>query len=311
MHTGAGAGDSLQAFIPSPEQGVWYLGSVPIRGYALSILLGILIAIYVGDRRWRARGGAAGDVADVAIWAVPFGVIGGRLYHVATDWYTYFGEGGRGFVAALRIWDGGLGIWGAVALGAVGAWIGCRRRGILLPPFGDAIAPGIALAQAVGRFGNWFHQELFGSPTTWPWGLEISPPNRPAGYEQYATFQPTFLYEALWCVLVAIVLVWADRRWALGHGRVFALYVLLYSVGRAGIEMLRIDGANHILGIRFNVFTSVVVVLGALVYLVVSSRLRPGRETGVRRSPPPGQEGRDDAGEVVEPDAEQAQEGVQ
>ena len=279
-------GSVIQAFLPSPEQGVWYVGSVPIRGYALSILLGILVAIYVGDRRWRARGGLAGDVADVAIWAVPLGVIGGRLYHVATDWYTYFGEGGRGLVAALRIWDGGLGIWGAVALGGVGAWIGCRRRGILLPPFGDAIAPGIALAQALGRFGNWFNQELFGGPTTLPWGLEISPQNRPAGYEQYATFHPTFLYESLWCVLVAVVLIWVDRRWRIGHGRIFALYVLLYSCGRAVIESLRIDTANHILGIRFNVFTSIVVILGAGIYLWVSARRHPGRETVVRRELP-------------------------
>ncbi len=274
---------SVLAFIPSPEQGVWNVGPLPIRGYALSILVGIFVAIYVGNRRWLARGGRAGDVADVAIWAVPFGVVGGRLYHVATDWYTYFGPNGRGFIASLRIWDGGLGIWGAVVLGGVGAWIGCRRRGILLPPFGDAIAPGVVLAQALGRFGNWFNQELFGGPTTLPWGLEISPANRPAGFEQFATFHPTFLYESLWCVGVAIVVVWADRRFTMGHGRVFALYVLLYSCGRGWIEALRIDDANHIFGIRFNVFTSIVVIVGALIYLVLSHRRRPGRETDVRR----------------------------
>ncbi len=274
---------SVLAFIPSPEQGVWNVGPLPIRGYALSILVGIFVAIYVGNRRWLARGGRAGDVADVAIWAVPFGVVGGRLYHVSTDWYTYFGPDGRGFVASLRIWDGGLGIWGAVVLGGVGAWIGCRRRGILLPPFGDAIAPGIVLAQAIGRFGNWFNQELFGGPTTLPWGLEISPANRPVGYEQFATFHPTFLYESLWCVGVAIVLIWADRRFTMGHGRVFALYVLLYSCGRGWIEALRIDDANHIFGIRFNVFTSIVVIMGALTYLVLSNRRHPGRESDVRR----------------------------
>ena len=278
---------SVLSFIPSPDQGVWNVGPLPIRGYALSILVGIFVAIYVGNRRWLARGGRVGDVADVAIWAVPFGVVGGRLYHVATDWYTYFGPNGRGFAASLRIWDGGLGIWGAVLLGGVGAWIGCRRRGILLPPFGDAIAPGIVLAQAIGRFGNWFNQELFGGPTTLPWGLEISAANRPAGYEQFATFHPTFLYESLWCVGVAIVVVWADRRFTMGHGRVFALYVLLYSCGRAWIEAFRIDDANHIFGIRFNVFTSIIVIVGALIYLVLSNRQRPGRETEVRRLEPP------------------------
>jgi len=272
------AAGSLLGSIPSPSQGVWYLGPFPLRGYALCILLGIVVAVVVGDRRWRARGGRRGTVYDVAIWAVPFGIVGGRLYHLATDWKTYFGEGGRGFWAALRIWDGGLGIWGAVLLGGVGAWIGCRRLGIALPPFADAVAPGIALAQAIGRWGNWFNQELFGSPTDLPWGLQIDPANRPPGYEQYATFQPTFLYECLWLLMVAGVVVWADRRFRMGHGRAFALYVLLYCVGRGLIENVRIDTADHFFGLRINVFTSVLVGLGALVYLVVSARLRPGRE---------------------------------
>ena len=273
MILGSGLGATL-ASIPSPSQGVWNLGPLPVRAYAL----GIVVAIVVGNRRWIARGGLAGDVADIAVWAVPFGIVGGRIYHVITDNQIYFGPNGTGFVAALRIWDGGLGIWGAVALGGVGAWIGCRRRGIPLPPFADAIAPGIALAQAIGRFGNWFNQELFGAPTDLPWGLEIDLVNRPDGYEQFETFHPTFLYEALWCVLVAGVLVWADRRFTMGHARVFALYVLLYSSGRGFIETLRIDDANQFFGIRLNVFTSVIIALGALVYLVVSARLRPGRE---------------------------------
>ena len=277
MSPSPGLGMTL-ASIPSPSQGVWNLGPVPIRAYALAILLGIVVAIIVGNRRWIARGGLAGDVADVAVWAVPFGIVGGRLYHVISDNQIYFGPDGKGLLAALRIWDGGLGIWGAVALGGVGAWIGCRRRGIPLPPFADAIAPGVVLAQAIGRFGNWFNQELFGAPTDLPWGLQIDLVNRPAGYEQYATFHPTFLYESLWCVLVFGVLVWADKRWQMGHARVFALYVLLYSVGRGFIETLRIDDANRFFGIRLNVFTSILIALGALVYLVVSARLRPGRE---------------------------------
>jgi prolipoprotein diacylglyceryl transferase len=266
------------ASIPSPSQGVWSLGPLPVRAYALLIIVGIVVAIVVGSRRYVARGGSAGVIGDIALWAVPFGIIGGRLYHVITDWQLYFGPDGSGVIGALRIWDGGLGIWGAVALGGVGAWIGARRLGVALPPIGDAIAPGIALAQAIGRWGNWFNQELFGAPTTLPWGLEIAPQNRPEGYAEFATFHPTFLYESLWMVGVALVLIWADKRFRMGHGRVFALYVLLYCLGRVWIEYLRIDTANTILGVRLNVWTSILVGLGALVYLVVSARLRPGRE---------------------------------
>jgi len=275
----------LLASIPSPSQGVWNLGPIPVRAYALCILAGIFVAIWIGGRRWVARGGAPGTIADVAIWAVPFGIVGGRIYHVVTDNQIYFGPDGKGLLAAFRIWDGGLGIWGAVLLGGVGAWIACRRKGIPLPPLGDAIAPGIAVAQAMGRFGNWFNQELFGRPTDLPWGLEIDPEHRPPGYEQYATFHPTFLYEAIWCLTVAAVVVWVDRRFRLGHGRAFALYVMLYAIGRGFIESLRIDEAHHFFGIRLNVFTAIVVALGALLYIVVSSRVRPGRETPAELDP--------------------------
>ena len=164
---------TVLAYIPSPSQGVWHLGVIPIRAYALFIIVGIIAALLIGDRRWVARGGEPGVIYDIAIPAVLFGLIGGRLYHVMTDWRTYFGDDGAGLAGALRIWDGGLGIWGAVALGGVGAWLGCRHKGIPLPAFGDAIAPGIVLAQAIGRLGNYFNQELYGRPTTLPWGLEI------------------------------------------------------------------------------------------------------------------------------------------
>ena len=270
-----------RSYLPSPPQGVWHLGPVPIRAYALCILAGILVAVWYGDRRWRERGGKPGTVGDVAVWAVPFGILGGRLYHVITDHQIYFGPGGKGFLASLKIWDGGLGIWGAVLLGGVGAWIGCRRRGLKLPPFADAIAPAIAIAQAMGRWGNWFNQELFGRPTTLPWGLKIDPAHRPPGFAEYATFHPTFLYESLWCLGVAAVVVWADRRFRMGHGRAFALYVLLYTIGRGWIESLRIDSAHHIGGLRLNDWTSLVVFFGALTYLIVSARLRPGREAVV------------------------------
>ena len=268
---------SIAASIPSPDQGVWSLGPLPIRAYALLIVLGIVVAVWWGNRRYVARGGEPSVITDVAIWAVPFGIVGGRLYHVISDNQLYFGPDGAGWVAALRIWDGGLGIWGAVAFGALGAWIGARRAGVLLPPVGDAIAPGIVVAQAIGRWGNWFNQELFGAPTDVPWGLEIDVIHRPAGYEQFATFHPTFLYESLWLVGVALVLVWADRRFQMGHGRVFALYVLLYCSGRIWIEALRIDSANTVLGLRLNVWTALLVGIGALAYLVdlVATAARP------------------------------------
>jgi len=268
---------AVLASIPSPAEGVWHLGPLPVRAYALAILLGIVVAIWLGERRWVARGGRRGTVSDVAVWAVPFGIVGGRVYHVLTDWGSYFGAGADP-VRALQIWRGGLGIWGAITLGGVGAWIACRRKGIALPPMADALAPGIALAQAVGRFGNYFNQELFGRPTDLPWGLEIDPEHRPAGYEGIATFHPTFLYEALWLVGVALVVIWADRRFRMGHGRAFALYVALYTLGRGWIEALRIDPSNDILGLRLNVWTSVLVFIGAVAYIVVSLRLRPGRE---------------------------------
>ncbi len=270
---------SLEAVIsiPSPSSGVWELGGFPIRGYALCILVGIALAIWIGERRFRARGGPPGTVMDVAVWAVPFGIIGGRLYHVITSPDAYFGEGGNP-ADIFRIWQGGLGIWGAVVLGGVGAWIGVRRRGIPLPPFGDALAPGLAIAQAVGRWGNWFNQELFGGPTTLPWGLEIDLAHRPTDYLDESTFHPTFLYESLWMVAVAGLVVWADRRWRLGHGQVFALYVGLYCLGRLPIELVRIDPASEILGVRVNVWVSVLVGIGAVVYFVLSRRRFPDRE---------------------------------
>ena len=264
------------AFIPSPAQGVWNLGPIPVRAYALLIVVGIVIAVWFGGKRYVARGGRPGTITDIAIWAVPFGIVGGRLYHVVSDNQLYFGPDGKGLAAAFRIWDGGLGIWGAVALGALGAWIGARRAGVALPPVADAIAPAIALAQAIGRLGNYFNQELFGKPTTVPWALEIDPIHRPAGYEQFATFQPTFLYESLWLLGMVVVLLWADKRFRMGHGRVFALYVLLYCIGRFWIEGLRIDDANVLFGLRLNEWTSILVGLGALIYLIVSARLRPG-----------------------------------
>ncbi|MCX5313688.1 prolipoprotein diacylglyceryl transferase [Streptomyces sp. NBC_00154] len=261
------------AYIPSPSTGVIDLGPIPLRGYAFCIIIGVFVAVWFGNKRWIARGGRAGTVADIAVWAVPFGLVGGRLYHVITDYQLYFSDG-ENWVDAFKIWQGGLGIWGAIALGAVGAWIGCRRRGIPLPAWADALAPGIAFAQAIGRWGNWFNQELYGKPTDLPWALKISEgPNRVAG-----TYHPTFLYESLWCVGVALLVIWADRRFKLGHGRAFALYVAAYCTGRAWIEYMRVDEAHHILGLRLNVWTAVIVFVLAVTYIVISAKVRPGRE---------------------------------
>ncbi|MEE1765479.1 prolipoprotein diacylglyceryl transferase [Streptomyces sp. SP18BB07] len=262
------------AYIPSPSRGVLYLGPVPLRGYAFCIIIGVFVAVWLGNKRWVARGGRAGTVADIAVWAVPFGLIGGRLYHVITDYELYFSEG-RDWVDAFKVWEGGLGIWGAIALGAVGAWIGCRRRGIPLPAYADAVAPGIALAQAIGRWGNWFNQELYGKPTDLPWAVEItsSTDGRLPG-----TYHPTFLYESLWCIGVALLVIWADRRFKLGHGRAFALYVAAYCAGRFWIEYMRVDEAHHILGLRLNNWTALFVFVLAVIYLVLSARKRPGRE---------------------------------
>ncbi|GGZ54632.1 prolipoprotein diacylglyceryl transferase 1 [Streptomyces inusitatus] len=285
------------AYIPSPSSGAIQLGPLPLRGYALCIIIGVFVAVWYGNKRWIARGGKAGTVADIAVWAVPFGLIGGRLYHVITDYQLYFSEG-QDWVDAFKIWEGGLGIWGAISFGAVGAWIGCRRRGIPLPAWADALAPAIAFAQAIGRWGNWFNQELYGRPTDLPWALEISEgPNREAGL-----YHPTFLYESLWCVGVALLVIWADRRFRMGHGRAFALYVAGYCAGRGWIEYMRVDEAHEILGLRLNVWTSIVVFVLAVVYIVVSARLRPGREEIVE----PGQPGSDGADGADGTDGESA-----
>ena len=288
---------TVLAYFPSPGQGVWYLGPFPIRAYALCIIAGIIAALVIGDRRWAARGGERGVIYDIALWAVPFGLIGGRLYHLLTDWKTYFGPGGAGIGAAARIWEGGLGIWGAVALGAVGAWIGCRRKGIPLPAFGDAVAPGIVLAQAIGRLGNYFNQELYGRETTVPWGMEIFYRRDSSGVvdvhsldgvstgQVAAVVHPTFLYELLWNLLVFVFLIWADRKFRLGHGRLFALYVAAYCVGRFGIELMRDDTATHIAGIRINVFTAVFVFIGALIYFLLAPKGREDPATLHGRQP--------------------------
>ncbi|PPK67626.1 prolipoprotein diacylglyceryl transferase [Actinokineospora auranticolor] len=285
------ASNLILASIPSPDRGVWQLDlgvfTLPLRAYALCIIAGIIVAIWWGEKRFIARGGAPGTVVDVAVFAVPFGLVGGRLYHVITDYYRYFGEG-KNPLNALRIWDGGLGIWGAIALGAVGAWIGCRRKGVPLPVFADAVSPGVLVGQAIGRLGNYFNQELYGGPTDLPWGLEIYRRVNAEGQDDPlngvaidhtlidgSPVHPTFLYELIWCLLVAVVVVVLDRRLRLGHGRVCAVYVAGYTLGRALIEMMRTDPATMVLGLRVNVWTSILLFLGAIAYFVLAARRGP------------------------------------
>ncbi|MFQ6226058.1 prolipoprotein diacylglyceryl transferase [Nocardia sp. NPDC002869] len=281
----------MLAYLPSPPQGVWEIGPFPLRAYAICIILGIIVAIWWGEKRWQARGGEAGTVLDVAVFAVPFGLVGGRLYHVATDWQKYFGADGNP-VDALKIYQGGLGIWGAVFFGAIGAWIACRIYKIPLPALGDAVAPAILLAQAIGRLGNYFNQELYGRETDLPWGLEIylrfddsgrlDMMNGVSSGEVHSIVHPTFLYELIWNVLVVVALVLIDRRFRIGHGRLFALYVAGYCFGRFFVELMRDDEATQIAGIRINSFTSGLVFLAAVAYVLFATK---GRETPEQLSP--------------------------
>jgi prolipoprotein diacylglyceryl transferase len=281
-----------EASIPSPTYSVIHLGPLPIHIYALCIVAGIFAALYITHRRWTARGGRPNDVGDVAGWAIVFGIIGGRLYHVITDPELYF-EKGRHPIDAFKIWDGGLGIWGAVALGGLGVYIGCRRHKMDFVAFADATAPGLLVAQAIGRLGNYFNNELYGRMTSLPWKLQIHSVDTVTGNVAkdaaghpivLGYYQPTFLYELLWNLLIAGVLVYLDRRYRLGRGNVFALYVMGYTLGRFWIELLRSDHANHILGIRVNNWVALLLFLGALAWFIAHrnderSRARPDERT--------------------------------
>jgi prolipoprotein diacylglyceryl transferase len=266
----------ILASIPSPAEGVWHLGPIPIRAYALCIIAGIVVAVIVSGRRLEARGGGERSVlADVATWAVPLGLVGARLYHLATNPELYWGKNGSGTLAAFKIWDGGLGIWGGVVFGALGAYIAARRHGINFALLADSVAVGLPLAQGIGRWGNYFNQELYGRPTHLPWALHIDPAHRLPQYANVALYQPTFLYESIWDIGIAFAVIILDRRLHLTRGRAFALYVMLYCAGRGWIEALRIDDAHRYLGLRLNDWTSVVVFLAALAFFVVR-RPRPG-----------------------------------
>ncbi|SDP31915.1 prolipoprotein diacylglyceryl transferase [Arthrobacter sp. ok909] len=271
------------SFIPSPTVSAFHVGPLTIHFYALCIMAGIAVAIWLGSRRWAARGGHPGQVLDICLWAIPAGIIGGRIYHVITDPELYFVPG-RNPWNAFAIWDGGLGIWGAVALGVLGAWIGCRRAGVSLVAFLDSVAPGVLFAQALGRWGNWFNNELYGDPTTLPWKLQIHQMDTATGSALtdasgapvvLGYFQPTFLYESLWCVAVGFLILYLDRRFSLGAGSVFALYVAGYTAGRFAFELMRSDYANLILGLRVNTWVAALIFLaGAAGFVLLFRRGR-------------------------------------
>ena len=262
--------------IPSPSVSALSVGPLTIRLYALCIITGIAVAIWIGRRRYSNLGGNPDDVSEVAIWAVPFGIIGGRIYHVISSPQQYIGENGNP-ADALRIWQGGLGIWGAISLGAVGAYIYFKTHKTTLSfaKLLDSLAPGVIIAQAIGRIGNYFNQEVFGKPTTLPWAIEIEAKNRPDGYEAITTFHPTFFYELLWCLFIAYLLIKLPgflKSVACNSGDIFALYVAGYTAGRLWIEALRIDEANYILGLRLNIWVSIIVFTAAVIYLYRSNR---------------------------------------
>lgn len=266
----------MKQLIPSPSLSSFSVGPLTIHFYALCIITGIAAAIWIGRKRYANLGGNPDDVSEVAIWAVPFGIIGGRIYHVITSPSQYFGANGDP-IDALRIWEGGLGIWGAISLGAVGAYLYFRthKTSLNFRQLLDSLAPGVVVAQAIGRIGNYFNQEVFGKPTELPWGLEIDPVNRPNGFESYSTFHPTFLYELLWCLVVAVLLIKLPgvlKQITSKQGDVFVLYILGYTAGRVWIETLRIDEANLILGLRLNIWVSLIVLITASAYLIASKR---------------------------------------
>lgn len=273
----------MPLFIPSPSISTFTLGPVTIHIYALCLITGIIAAWVIGSRRWQARGGTTESFETVLLWAIPIGIVGARVYHVLTHLGDYFGPAATQHWWA--IWEGGIAIYGAIGAGALAAWVIARRRKIAFAALADSLAPGIAVGQALGRFGNWFNQELYGLPTTLPWGLEIDPAYRVPGYEGYATFHPTFLYESLWNLLVAGTLIWADRKFTLGRGKVFALYVALYGFGRIFTESLRIDYSYEVFGpVRFNAAMAMLICLAGILALVWLVRNRPGRESQVEFS---------------------------
>ena len=272
----------MVAAIPSPASNGIHLGPVFLHAYGLAYVVALVVAITITTRRWEARGGSRELVYEVALWGFPAGLIGGRLYFLATSW----NEVPHHWWGPLAVWQGGLGIWGGIAGGTLaGLWV-LRRRGADIAGFMDAAAPGLLVAQAIGRIGNYFNQELFGGPTSLPWGLRIDPAHRPEAYEHFATFHPTFLYELIWNVALACALVWLGRRGRIRAPGLFALYVAGYSGFRIFEELLRVDPAHHILGLRLNFFVAAVLCVAGLEWFVRIQRGTGADEPPERPTPP-------------------------
>lgn len=271
------------AFLPSPPTNGWHVGPLFVHAYGLAYVAAVLAAVAITARRWQAAGGDRELVFEVALWGFPAGIIGGRLYFLITSW----NEVPTHWWGPVAIWRGGLGIWGGIAAGTLaGLWV-LRRRHADAALFLDAVAPALLVAQAIGRVGNYFNQELFGGPTTLPWALEISPAHRPAGYAQYATFHPTFLYEIIWNLLLAAMLVWLGHHRRVRPPGLFALYVAGYSLGRVGEELLRVDPAHHILGLRLNLYVAGVLCAASIAWYRRTERARsrpPGARTNAGRT---------------------------
>lgn len=262
---------TLLAAIPSPPDNAISIGPLELRAYGLAIAVGVLVAVEIARRRFAAQGGDPDAIGEIAVWAVPAGFVGARLYHVITDWRRFEDAP----LDVFKVWEGGLGIPGGVLLGTLAGVFAARRRGYDVPQLMDAVAPAIPVAQAIGRLGNWFNQELFGRPTDLPWALEIDPDHRPDGYADVATYHPTFLYEALWNLALAALLVRLGRRARLRTGQLFVLYVAGYGLGRLWVEALRIDEATRIAGVRVNIWVSGLTCVAAV---VVFAWRRRGRD---------------------------------
>lgn len=269
------------AYIPSPTISQFSIGPVTIHIYALCILMGIVLAVWITTTRWKKLGGNFDQVLDITLVSVPAGIIGARLYHIITTPERFFGPDGD-WAEMFRIWNGGLGIWGGVLFGALAAWAWCRHKHYPMALLADAIAPGLLVAQAVGRLGNWSNQELYGAPTTLPWGLKLNMEGTAIGHSEQCydgatcpsgtLFHPTFLYEMIWNLIGAAIIVYIGSKAMkkLKAGSLFAVYIMWYTLGRTWIESLRIDYAHEFLGVRINVWVSMAVfVLGAVSFIVV------------------------------------------
>jgi prolipoprotein diacylglyceryl transferase len=273
------------ASIPSPSSGIVDVGPIPVHAYGLLLAIGVLVAARIAEVRWVRRGYDAKAFSDMAVWIVIAGVVGARVYHVISDYQLFTHD----WLRVFKIWEGGLSIWGVIAGGVIAVVVLTRLRHLETLVLMDCIAPGMLAAQAIGRWGNYFNQELFGKPTSLPWGLEIGFSHRPAGYKQFATFHPTFLYESLYCLVLLGMLLTIERRFRLRKGQAIALYLAMYTFGRFFFENLRVDPAHHVLGLRLNAWVSAIVCVASAAWFVWLGRhgtpYRPGTVPADRVAP--------------------------